>query len=116
VALPFTRFWDTETLNWPILRIFVIPAGFCLLLGIVGIILYVRYLPRLVKRREARADAIRKRLMCLCGYDLSGLDVARCPECGRVVGFDATPELLGLTPEELARIQQPNRARGEAQQ
>jgi hypothetical protein len=39
------------------------------------------------------------------------LDLARCPECGRVLSFDATPEQLGLGPEELARIQQKRRER-----
>lgn len=43
---------------------------------------------------------------CYCGYLLEGLDMARCPECGRVRNFDATAEELGLTQEELARAQQ----------
>jgi hypothetical protein len=42
---------------------------------------------------------------CACGYPLQQLDAARCPECGRVVGFDATPEQLGLTTEQLERVQ-----------
>jgi hypothetical protein len=102
-------------LSWPILRVFVIPAALVLLLGIVSIILYARFLPRLVKRGEARADAISRRLVCPCGYDLKGLNVARCPECGRVIGFDATPEQLGLTPCELARIAEKHRARDKGQ-
>lgn len=40
---------------------------------------------------------------CRCGYELSKLDRIRCPECGRVFGFDATPEELGLSDEELRR-------------
>jgi hypothetical protein len=100
-------------LSWPIVRIFAIPAAFILLLGVLSIILYLRYLPRLVKKRQARAEAIRRRRMCPCGYDLKGLELARCPECGRVIGFDATPEQLGLTPGELARIAEKHRGRGE---
>ena len=48
---------------------------------------------------------------CKCGYALAGLDVARCPECGRVIGFDATAEELGLSQEELRRVQEVRRAR-----
>jgi hypothetical protein len=50
---------------------------------------------------------------CPCGYPLKGLNVARCPECGRVIGFDASPEELGLTDEQLRRVQEVRRAREE---
>lgn len=40
---------------------------------------------------------------CGCGYDLRGLILPRCPECGRAVGFDKSFEELGLTPGELKR-------------
>jgi hypothetical protein len=43
---------------------------------------------------------------CRCGYAMEHLDMARCPECGRVRHFNATPEELGLSPEELARAEQ----------
>jgi hypothetical protein len=42
---------------------------------------------------------------CRCGYPLEKLSVPRCPECGRVIGFDATPEELGLNDEHLNRAQ-----------
>jgi hypothetical protein len=42
---------------------------------------------------------------CKCGYTLAHLSVPRCPECGRVIHFDATPEQLGLTDQELQRAQ-----------
>lgn len=48
---------------------------------------------------------------CRCGYPLKDLDLGRCPECGRVISFDATPEQLGLTQEELARIAEKRRGR-----
>ena len=54
---------------------------------------------------RARADH------CRCGYPIAGLEVARCPECGRVTAFDATPEDLGLTEEQLRRVQQVRRER-----
>jgi hypothetical protein len=41
---------------------------------------------------------------CSCGYDLTGLEIPRCPECGRAIGFDKSFEELGLTQDELARI------------
>jgi hypothetical protein len=55
---------------------------------------------RWVRRLAGPADGGDK---CRCGYSLEGLNVLRCPECGRVVGFDATPEELSLTREELER-------------
>ena len=42
---------------------------------------------------------------CVCGYPLTKLNLPRCPECGRVIGFNATPEQLGLTEENLKRMQ-----------
>ena len=42
---------------------------------------------------------------CPCGYPLTNLNVPRCPDCGRVIGFDATAEQLGLSDEELRRAQ-----------
>jgi len=53
---------------------------------------------------------------CPCGYQLDGLEFARCPECGRVVGFDATPEQLGLTLKELKRMQQKRQERAASKQ
>jgi hypothetical protein len=38
---------------------------------------------------------------CRCGYELNNLSRIRCPECGRVFGFNATPEELGLSDDEL---------------
>lgn len=43
---------------------------------------------------------------CGCGYDLRGLILPRCPECGRAVGFDKSFEELGLTPGELKRVEE----------
>jgi hypothetical protein len=54
-----------------------------------------------ISKRGARQPSDR----CKCGYSLGELDTARCPECGRVIHFDATPEELGLSREELERAQ-----------
>jgi hypothetical protein len=48
---------------------------------------------------------------CACGYLRRGLDTIRCPECGRVAGFDATAEELGLTDEQLAAAKRRRDAR-----
>lgn len=56
-----------------------------------------------------REQAVGER--CKCGYPLKDLDLGRCPECGRVITFDATPEELGLTREQLARIAEKRRDR-----
>ena len=93
-------------MSWPIVKIFVIPIICVLLTGIAGFILCRWIIPRIARRVDARNEAIARREQCKCGYALKGLEVARCPECGRVVGFDATPEELGLSQDELARIQQ----------
>lgn len=53
------------------------------------------------KREKARREGGERR--CFCGYILRGLDVPRCPECGRAVGFDKTFEELGIRPEELRK-------------
>jgi hypothetical protein len=50
---------------------------------------------------------------CRCGYSLKNLSIARCPECGRVVGFNATAETLGLTHEELERAQRAKQMRSQ---
>ena len=52
-------------------------------------------------RRRGAVDPNR----CKCGYTLEHLSLPRCPECGRVIHFDATPEQLGLTDQELQRAQ-----------
>lgn len=68
-----------------------------------------------IKRRIAwgteRRGQIARGERCMCGYPLEQLDMARCPECGRVFSFDANPEQLGLTNEQLARIAEKRRAR-----
>jgi len=55
---------------------------------------------RWLRRPTNEAEQVER---CRRGYSLAGLTMPRCPECGRVVGFDATAEELTLTNEELER-------------
>src|SRR5687767_2545953 len=61
-------------------------------------------------RRPKPASADR----CRCGYELSNLELIRCPECGKVFGFSATPEELGLSEEELRRAAEARERRAKA--
>ena len=73
--------------------------------GIVPLILLmigIRFIGRRLFRRKKVAPGAER---CKCGYVLENLAVARCPECGRVFGFDATAEQLGLTDDQLHRVQ-----------
>lgn len=38
---------------------------------------------------------------CTCGYLLVGLEVPRCPECGRMIGFNKPPAELGVSEQEM---------------
>ena len=54
------------------------------------------------------------RVRCLkCGYDLRGLTLPRCPECGCAIGFDKTFAELGIPEDEIReRAFQPPSERG----
>jgi hypothetical protein len=72
------------------------------LLVFTVLVIVVRQSVRFFLRRRRRQPIVER---CKCGYALEQLSLARCPECGRVIGFDATAEQLGLTQEELQRAQ-----------
>lgn len=57
----------------------------------------VRRVYRLRKALRAQPDLRR----CRCGYALTGLDIPRCPECGRAIGFDCTFEDLGIAEKDV---------------
>jgi hypothetical protein len=63
---------------------------------------------RLVRRHRLRQQLPQPERhipRCLrCGYDLRGLGLPRCPECGALRGFRQSMEELGLTPAEIAHI------------
>ena len=61
--------------------------------------------------RAAAARRVEPRNVCGCGYPLRQLALPRCPECGRVIGFEASQQDLGLSDEELQRIAQRRRDR-----
>ena len=82
-------------LLWPL----IIRVGFVLL----GVVVLAYVIRRLLKHWERWAAEQRLIERCPCGYPLQGLALARCPECGRVIGFDATAEELGLSDRELKR-------------
>jgi hypothetical protein len=83
-------------LFWPLLVKMVVAVFATLLVAFVG--------RRLLRRWERRSKERAKVARCVCGYPLKGLTLARCPECGRVLGFDATAEELGLSEAELRRV------------
>jgi hypothetical protein len=77
------------------------------LIVVAAIVLVALYFLRRSVRRLIRPTHEFKKSsnLCRCGYALTNLTVPRCPECGRVLGFDATAEELGLTRQELERAQ-----------
>ena len=69
--------------------------------SVVGFALFIAVMRSLRWRRELRRRLSDQTRLCGCGYNLNGLAVPRCPECGRVVGFDKTFAELGLSEREV---------------
>lgn len=84
------------------MAVFVWLFSLLLLLALVVMIRLGRIARRLMAARRTTEELS---LRCECGYLQAGLPIPRCPECGRVVGFDATAQELGLTLEQLQRVQ-----------
>ena len=63
----------------------------------VGMVTVVRIVR--VRRQWRRKEEEHRR--CVCGYRLQGLEVPRCPECGRAVGFEVGFAELGISEEEM---------------
>ena len=74
-----------------------------ILIGVVGLIAWVVFVIIRVRRaaRRARADQKIRAYRCVCGYSFAGLDVPRCPECGRAAGFNKTFDELGVSEQEV---------------
>ena len=72
-------------------------ALFVLLILVVFIRAIIRLRRRLVGNRREPA------LACRCGYNLAGLDIPRCPECGRAIGFNKTFAELGVDEQQVMR-------------
>ena len=92
------------TFLWPL----IVRAGLFLLVMLVLGAVARWFLVRRGRRRTKEREAVPR---CVCGYPLEGLNMARCPECGRVSGFNATAEELGLSAEELQRAAETRRRR-----
>jgi hypothetical protein len=58
----------------------------------------------IIRVRILKQDRIIDPLCCeRCGYNLQGLSVPRCPECGAAVGFTKTFNELGVDEAEVIR-------------
>lgn len=68
--------------------------------GIVALVV-MRLLIRWWAKRAAARELHDEGKRCICGYELAGLAMPRCPECGRAIGFDKTFEEMGINPAEL---------------
>ena len=66
--------------------------------GVVAVAVYVRE-RRLLRRPLGDQD--RPPRCHGCGYDLSRLEMPRCPECGALRGFQVPLTELGLTEQEV---------------
>ena len=64
----------------------------------VGSLIAFRWLWRRFHARHRSSSNLQR---CTCGYILVGLEIPRCPECGRMIGFDKTPAELGLSEEQM---------------
>ena len=81
-----------------------------LVLG-VGVLITIGWFFRRKTKRCVDRDGRR----CVCGYLLVGLEIPRCPECGRMIGFDKSPEELGVSEEEMrAEAERRKTTRGSA--
>ena len=80
--------------------------------GAVGaLIAIVWWGRRLQTKRNVAVEGRR----CLCGYLAIGLEIPRCPECGRMIGFDKSPEELGVSEEQMrAEAERRKTTRGSA--
>ena len=90
-------------LAWPL---------FWLVVGLTTVATVWAVVRRLWRRRLAaiRRSHAEESVRCWqCGYDVHGLDIPRCPECGCAFGFDRTFEELGLREEDVRQHVQKRR-------
>ncbi len=71
-----------------------------LLVIVVGSVILLILIRRTIIKRRQRAKDLMNRATCQrCGYDLRGLEVPRCPECGALRGFTKTAAEMGIEEE-----------------
>ena len=90
-------------LAWPL---------FWLVLGLITVTTLWVAVRRLWRRRLAAIRRLHaeESVRCgQCGYDVRGLDIPRCPECGCAFGFDRTFDELGLSEEDVRQHVQKRR-------
>ena len=85
----------------------------CVYLAIAGFLAALVVPLTRIARRRLNQPRVLDGGVCPCGYPLKKLGLPRCPECGRVVGFDASADVLGLTDAELERLAARRREREE---
>jgi len=88
--------------------------------GLVVLLLTARWWRKVYLRRKKRRERAAPRIRCdNCGYDLSGQELPRCPECGALRGFRVPLNELGLTEQEIRegveRMKQTRAARDAAE-
>ena len=73
------------------------------LIAIILLVIVIRFaFNRFVKHVKSAPDPQDR---CPCGQKLANRSTTRCLKCGRLIGFNATAEELGLSQEELKRVQ-----------
>jgi len=78
--------------------------GVVLLLIIALALIIVASIQWYLNFRNIKRNRIRDPLRCAhCGYDLTGYQMPRCPECGKAIGFCKTFEELGVDETEVLR-------------
>ncbi len=105
------RLWrGTGAMSRPWLWVAVAAAG------AVPIALLLGHAKRAAERRaRVRKEATDELSVCRkCGYELTRLNVPRCPECGCALGFTKTFEELGLSDDEVREAENRQRPRSSA--
>ena len=84
------------------------PASFSILPAsglfmVVGVVIGSRVAARVLglRRKLIQRDHDRATICKRCGYDMRGLLMPRCPECGTLRGFSVPLDELGVSEQEI---------------